>query len=92
MLYKVYYKSEENVGEFSFYTPPNKVWGVYWFHPVHLSVCLTVCRSASWSASLSLICGHDFVHACSKRWAHGFSENLYTDYSPSKDVHLEFSY
>ena len=23
MLYKVYYKSEENVGEFSFCTPPN---------------------------------------------------------------------
>ena len=44
------------------------------------------------SVCLSPFCRHDFAHACSKTMMHGFSKNLYTHYSPSEDVHLEFSY
>ena len=47
--------------------PANEVFflgGVILFHPVRLSVCPFVCQIP--------VCGHDFVHACSKRWLHGF--------------------
>ena len=46
------------------------------------SVCPSVCP----------VCGHDFVHACSKRWVHGFFEKLYTNYLSSEDVHQDFLY
>ena len=53
--------------------------GVYWLHPGRMTV-------------FPPDCGHDFVHACTKKWVQNFSANLYTDYSLSEDVHLEISY
>ena len=79
--------------------PPQMKFGGNLFHPVCLSVCLSIRPFIHPSIHLSIflsIClfvhlspvsGHD-----SKRWVHKFYENLYTDYSPFADVHLEFSY
>ena len=65
---------------FLFIPLANEFWGIYWFQPVHLSVYPSV-----------PVYGHDFVHACSKKWVSGIFENLYTRYSPCECVHLEFS-
>ena len=41
-----------------------------------ISSCSSVCPSVR--LSVCPVCGHDFVHVCSKRWVHGFFEKLYT--------------
>ena len=64
-----------------------------------LFICLSVCPSTV-SVCLPPVCGHDFVHACSKemdtwnflKFCTLITRHLYTHHSPSEDVHLEFPY
>ena len=63
-----------------YYTPHKRSWeGVYWFHPVHLSVC---------PPSIDMILSTHIL----RNWCMDSSENVYTVNSPSEIVHLEFSY
>ena len=67
-----------------FISPANEVWsGIYSFHPVLLSVCLSV-----WLPSVDMILSTHVLGNGSI----DFSENLYTNYLSFEDVHLEFSY
>ena len=63
--------------------PANEVWG-------YIGFTLSVCLSVRLSVCLTPVCGHDFFHA--RDGCMDFSEKLYTHYSPSEDVRLEFSY
>ena len=47
------------------YTPANEVWG----EGILVSPCPSVCPSVC----LTPICGHDFVHAYSRKRVHNFS-------------------
>ena len=77
-----------------FITPSNEVLGSILVSPC-LSVCLSVRPSVSDCLSVCLsamsvdtiLSTHILRDGCMD-----FSEKLYTDYSPSVNVHLEFSY
>ena len=88
------------VGEFYLYLPQMKFGGIFFspclfvclsVHPfvrpsIHLSICLFVYLSVCLSVCqlfVDMILRDGCIH---------FYENLYTDYSPFVDVHLEFSY
>ena len=88
-----------SINQFNYYTPRKRSWGIILISPcasVYLSVCLSVRPSLSVCLSVPF-CGHDIVHACFENWCMDFSEFdqselIWTYYSPSADVHLEFSY
>ena len=65
-----------------YYTPRKEVWGVHWFQPVRLSVWLSVNHLWTW------FCPSMFL----KMGAWIFWKSVHWLYSPSEDVHLEFSY
>ena len=50
------------------------------------------CWEVNFTLSVCPVCGHDFDHAWSKGWVHGFFWKVVHSLSPSEDVHLDFSY